>query len=233
MTEARDKHGIIAAAGWFRDLPIEALDELAAAAEFRTLAVDTYIYEQGLPSRELICLLTGRARVSLSSPNGQEFALVDHEPGTWLGLPALVGDETRVIDARVIERSEALVIPREAMLRVASTYPQLYRNLFEAAMTILRDFHALMAGILFYPLRSRVAGRLLVLAEEHGEPVDGGLLLDIKVSQNDFARLALGSRQRVNKIFRDWTARGIVESRKDHIFIPDLAALELEIDLFE
>ena len=58
-------------------------------------------------------------------------------------------------------------------------------------------------------------------------------MLDIKVSQNDFARLALGSRQRVNKIFRDWTARGIVESRQDHIFIPDLAALEQEIDLFE
>ena len=228
-----NKREIIGAADWFTGLPDEALDELAAAAEFRQMPVNSFIYEQGLPSLEVICLLTGRARVSLSSPNGQEFALVDHEAGTWLGLPALVGDETRVIDARIIETSEVLAIPREAMLRIAGQHPLLYRNLFEHAMGILRDFHSLMGGILFYPLHARVAGRLLALAEDHGEPVDGGLLLDIKVSQNDFARLALGSRQRVNKIFRDWTARGIVESRQDHIFIPDLAALEQEIDLFE
>ena len=230
---ALKKREIIGEAGWFAGLPDEALDELAAAAEFRQMPVNSFIYEQGLPSREVICLLSGRARVSLSSPNGQEFALVDHEAGTWLGLPALVGDETRVIDACIIETADVLAIPREAMLHISGQYPLLYRNLFEHSMGILRDFHSLMAGILFYPLRSRVAGRLLALADDHGEPVDGGLLLDIKVSQNDFARLALGSRQRVNKIFRDWTARGIVESRQDHIFIPDKSALEQEIDLLE
>ncbi len=228
-----DKQAIIKEADWFANLPEEALQRLADAARFSVLPVDSYIYRQGMPSKELICLLSGRARVSLSSPNGHEFALVDHEAGTWLGLPALVGDEARVIDARVIEQSDVLVIPGEELLAIAADFPQLYRNLFLAAMEILRDFHLLMAGILFYPLRSRVAGRLLALVEEHGNPVDGGTMLDIKMSQNDFARLALGSRQRVNKIFRDWTVRGIVATRGDYLFIPDVAALEQEIHLFE
>ena len=59
------------------------------------------------------------------------------------------------------------------------------------------------------------------------------MLLDIKVSQNDFARLALGSRQRVNRVFRDWASRGLVETREDHIWVRDLEQLEQEIDLFE
>ena len=90
-----------------------------------------------------------------------------------------------------------------------------------------------MAGILFYPLKSRVAGRLLELAREHGETVEDGVQLDLKVSQNDFARLALGSRQRVNKIFREWNSTGLVVTRDDRLLIRDVDELEQEIDLFE
>ena len=225
--------GIIATSPWFDGLPEAALDRLAAAAEVRPMPVNSYVYEQGLPTTEVCCILTGRVRVSISSPNGQEFALVDHEPGTWLGQPGLVGDEGRVIDARVIEPSEMLFIPRDVVLAVGKEHPLLYFNLFRYTQNVLRDFHELMAGILFYPLHSRVAGRLLALAAEHGETVDDGILLDIKVSQNDFARLALGSRQRVNKIFREWNARGLVEIRDDRLLIRDIQGLEEEINLFE
>jgi CRP-like cAMP-binding protein len=214
-------------------MPENALEELAAAATTRLFPVKSYIYQQGRPTVEIYGLISGRVRITISSPNGQEFALVEHEPGTWLGQPALLGDQGRVIDAVVIEPSEVLVLPRDVVLAVGDEHPQMYRNLFVYTQDILRNFHELMAGILFYPLKSRVAGRLLELAREHGEAVDGGLQLDVKVSQNDFARLALGSRQRVNKIFREWSSRGLVLIRDDHLWIRDIDELEQEIDLFE
>jgi CRP-like cAMP-binding protein len=218
---------------WFQGLPDIALDELSASATERELPVSSYIYEQGLPTREICCLLSGRVRVSISSPNDQEFALVDHEAGTWLGLPSLLGDQERVIDARVIEVCRILVISREVVLAVGDRYPIMYRNLFRHNQQTIRDLHVLMAGILFYPLQSRVAGRLLDFARDHGKQVDNGVLLDIKVSQNEFARLSLGSRQRVNKIFRDWTERGVVVSHDDHLLIPSIEDLQREISLFE
>jgi len=100
-------------------------------------------------------------------------------------------------------------------------------------MQTLRNMHQLVGGILFYPLKARVAGRLLYLLEGHGQQTEEGFLLDIKVSQNDFARLALGSRQRVNKIFRDWSMRGLVETRNDFLLVPDPERLTEEISLFE
>ena len=224
---------IILANPWFSDLPELALDQLAAAAVVKELPVLSYIYEQGLPTREICCLLSGRVRVSISSPNDQEFALVDHEEGTWLGLPALVGDEERVIDARVIEACRVLVISREVVLAVGDQFPVMYRNLFHHNQQTVRDLHVLMAGILFYPLRSRVAGRLLDFARDHGDQTPDGLLLDIKVSQNEFARLSLGSRQRVNKVFRDWNERGIVVTHDDRLLIPSIDLPQGEIILFE
>ena len=53
------------------------------------------------------------------------------------------------------------------------------------------------------------------MLNEYAIKQEDALVVDLKLTQNDFARLALGSRQRVNKIFRDWSERGIVETRGD------------------
>jgi CRP-like cAMP-binding protein len=232
MDAARIRQAVIDSA-WFADLPEDAVERLVRAAVIRSMPVNSYIYEQGLPTTEVTGLLCGRVRVSISSPNGQEFALIDREAGAWFGEPGLVNDESRIIDARVIEPSEVVVIARDRVLEVAEKYPVIYRNLFRYNQQILRGFHEILAGMLFYPLRSRVAGRLHYLLAEHGRPVEGGVLLDIKVSQADFARLAMGSRQRVNRVFRDWNARGLVITRDDHLLIRDPNELEAEIALFD
>lgn len=224
---------IVARSPWFEGLPGKALQALADSATRRSLPVGGYIYQQGAPTTEVYCVLQGRVRVSISSPNGHEFAIIEREPETWLGEPGLVDDEGRVLDARVIDPAELLVIPRETVLKVGEQFPQMYKNLFHYNQNTLRAVHELVAGILFYPLKARVAGRLLHMLGDHGQETADGILLDIKVSQNDFARLALGSRQRVNKIFRDWNSRGLVETRDDFLLIKDVDLLEQEIDLFE
>ena len=218
---------------WFAGLPVEAIDRLGAAAELRHMAANTRIYEQGLPTTEIVGVLSARVRVSISSPNGHEFSLIDREPGAWFGEPGLVNDDNRIIDARLLGSSEAVVIPRDVVLAVGEEFPILYRNLFRYHQEVLRGTHEILAGMLFYPLRSRVAGRLHYLLAEHGVRVEEGVLLDIKVSQADFARFAMGSRQRVNKIFRDWNERGLVVMREDYLLIRDPDELEREIALFE
>jgi len=59
------------------------------------------------------------------------------------------------------------------------------------------------------------------------------VMLDIKLSQADFARLAVGSRQRVNRIFREWEKSGLVEHRNDLLWIRDMDSLEKEVVPFE
>ena len=198
----------------------------------RQYEVNSYLYSMGKPTTEVYCIINGCVRMSISSPEGHEFALVDREQDYWLGEPGLISDVPRIMDARITKAADVLVIHRDVVLEVAAQYPLMYRNLFYYAQDLLRALHELMGFILFYPLRARVAGRLYTLAAEHGEQVADGVLLDIKVSQGDFASLALGSRQRVNKVFREWSAEGLVETRDDRLLIRDIQALEKEIQPF-
>ena len=230
---AFDFPAVIKRSPWFQGLADSALETLAGAGCQRSLSVGECIYRQGFPTTEVYCVLSGRVRVSLHSPNGHEFAIIEREPETWFGEPGLVDDQGRILEASAIDPTELLVIPREVVLAVGEEHPLMYRNLFHYNQNTVRGMHTLVSGILFYPLKARVAGRLLHLADAHGQQTEEGLLIDIKVSQNDFARLALGSRQRVNKIFRDWTARGLVDTRNDYLLILDRELLEQEISLFE
>jgi CRP-like cAMP-binding protein len=164
---------------------------------------------------------------------GHEFVLNDCEQGSWLGVPCVVNDHDRMIEARVTVASEIVVISRQAMLAAADTWPILYRNLLHHNVEDSRGLYLLLTGMAFYPLRARVAGRLLELGKEYGSELDGGVLLGSKFSQNEFARFAVGSRQRVNRIFREWEKNGVVEHRDDLLWIRDVQALEEELVPFE
>lgn len=216
---------------WFEDAPAEVIDNLADAATSKQCPASTFLWCLGESNTEVFGVVSGRVRISVASPMGQEFAIVDREEGTWLGEPCLVNDLGRASEARAMTRAEVVAIPRQAVLSAAQTWPLLYRNLFRNSVTNHRGLYEILAGVLFMPLRARVAGRVLLLIQEHGQQVEGGVLIDIKLSQNDFARLAMGSRQRVNRIFREWDKEGLVETRGDLLLIRDVAALEKELEL--
>lgn len=233
MTSQYNCREIIAGSSWFAGAPQDCLDILAGAASVRQLPANSFLWTVGQKTSDVYSVLSGRVRISLSSAMGQEFALVDWERGAWLGEQVLGTDDPNMLDVRVLDPADILAIPQQAVLAAGDAWPAMYRNLFRAQWTNTRGMYEILSAVLFYPLRARVAGRVLQLLAEHGHRAEGGVLLDIKMSQNDFARLSMGSRQRVNRIFRDWDKLGLVETRDEHLLIKDIAGLEKEMVPFE
>ncbi len=151
--------------------------------------------------------------------------------GQWFGEGAIIG-MTKVIEVQTVTPATLLVVPLNAVKQVVGTEASFYKNILEDHMGRVQLLYELIAGMLFLPLRARLAGRLLYLLEMFGKPSDEGLVLDMKFSQQDFARMSMGSRQRINKIFREWQARDIYYKRSGKYIVKDIAALteELEAD---
>jgi CRP-like cAMP-binding protein len=223
----------IADSSWFVDAPDEVLDRLADAASVRKFAANSFVWTTGQITSEVYGLSSGRLRISMASAMGQEFALIDWEPGAWLGEQALGINGPNMLEVRALMPSELVAIPAQLMIEVGNTWPTLYHNLFKAGWVNTRGLYEILSAVMFYPLKARLAGRVLVLISDHGHRVEDGVLLDIKLSQNDFARLAHGSRQRVNRIFREWDRDGLVESRGEFLLIRDIEGLQAEMEPFE
>jgi CRP-like cAMP-binding protein len=175
--------------------------------------------------------LSGRVRLLVSSTIGQEFAIRDLEPETWLGEQFMAHDFPTTIDARVLEKAAVVVIPRAVVLAIGDEHPLMYKNIFTQTMRRSRGIWQLFVGMAFYPLRSRLAGRLLALIEEHGHQSAEGISIDINMSQSDFAQFSLGSRQRINKILSEWREAGVIEVQTNHYVVRNIDALREELEL--
>ncbi len=230
--ETCDIQAIIQRCAWFKDLPIDAHEALADAAELRTLGNNSYLWQAGDQPSEIFCVVEGLVRLNIASSMGHEFTIIDMESGHWCNETALVNDDRRISNAQVKGEALLLALPNQAVIKVGEDYPQLYKAIFTDYTKRTTGLYELMEGMFFHPLKVRLAGRILYLIEhyDYGEEADGGTYFNVKLSQNDFARLSLGSRQRINKIFREWNEKGIVLMRSDRYFIPDMDALARETE---
>ena len=224
---------LIATSAWFSGVPDPVLHDLAEAARLKQFRKDSHLWTIGTSCAEVFAVVSGRVRMYAVGLQGREYAIADRGEGAWLNVACLKDDRAPEFATRARVDSEVLVIPRAAVLEAGRDWPQLYRNLFEDVVDSGRGVFSLLARELFYPLQGRVCLRLMELAGQYGKQVEDGVLVNIRVSQNDFASLAGGSRQRINRIFRDWEARGLVESRGEYLLIRDMQALQRELEPVE
>jgi CRP/FNR family transcriptional regulator, cyclic AMP receptor protein len=227
-----DVKAVVQRCPWFEGIPEHGIDKLVAAAQVKQWPAGSCLYAVGESTTVIHCVLSGRVRLYISSATGSEFTITDKEQESWLAQQSLVGDQTRMLTAQVKDSADILTIPRAVVLEVGEKFPVLYKNLFQEELKNARGLYELFGGMLFYPLRVRLAGRLLELLGEHGQDIGSGIMLETRLSQNDFANLAMGSRQRVNKIFREWNERGILSMEGDRYLVTDIDGLrgELEVD---
>lgn len=221
---------LVADSPWFTGLPSSALEQLAAAASIRPYARGSEIYGQGEVTHDVYCVVTGRLRLAISSSEGHDLALTDLSHGFWFGEAVLANTAPRITSVQAMTGADVLVIPRQVVLDVAQVHPLIYRNLFHHSVAGARKLHELLGGMLFYPLRARVAARLLTFADKYGVAQQAGTRIDVKLTQNDIARLAMGSRQRVNKVLRAFTEKGLIETRDDRFVVLDRDALVAEVE---
>ena len=230
MEKSTDIEKSISQSAWFQGLPREAINELIDSAKTVAHADQTYLYRLGDQSHTIYCVLSGSVRIKITSHLGQEFSIIDFNVGSWLGEMAITEKPTKMFEAQVLNYSVLLEIPARKVRAIAERYPIIYKNLFFEQSERTIGMSEVLGGMLFYPLRARLAGRLLWIMRENGVEQEGGILLDKKISQQELASLTMGSRQRVNKIFREWQEKDIVLMEGQKYFVKDKDALYKEIE---
>lgn len=219
---------IISVSPWFHDLPDTAKQVLISSARIESYPKGAFLYASSDALQKVHCLIEGRIKATVESPQGQEFALDEFKPNSWLGEAMLFSDERQVLSLEFKEKGKTLCLSKKVVLELAEQQPSIYRNILKNQIKRNRGMYRLMGGMLFYPLKSRLAWRILYFLKRHSVKQDGGEYLDMTFTQQDLARLVFGSRQRVNKIFKHWAEIGLVVSKSKKYFIPNIKRLEKE-----
>src|SRR5438128_936116 len=104
----------------FSDVSDADLAELVSMARVRHYPKRQIVFSRGDPSDALIVVLSGRVQIIVRSVDGGELILAVLGAGDLLGEPSLVDGGERSADAQAQDETSLLILPREAVLALAS-----------------------------------------------------------------------------------------------------------------
>jgi CRP-like cAMP-binding protein len=201
-------------------VPDADLAVLAGASRTRTIRRSQVVCGAEDPGDTLIVVISGRLKVFTRSADGGELTLTILGPGATLGEVSIADGGPRSADVETMADSQLLFIPRERVRAVCERTPTAALALAVSVAATVRRLTEATADLVFLDLPRRVAKVLL------SQPRDARGLISPQLTQEQFARLAAGTRQSVNATLQGFEKRGwiTVGGRDVTVRQPDMLA---------
>jgi CRP/FNR family transcriptional regulator, cyclic AMP receptor protein len=201
----------LAATRLFGELDPAALSSLAERAVERTYKKGQLLVYQGDSGDSLFVIIEGLVKVMVTSEEGEEMVLVTLRPSDTFGELSLVDGGPRSASAEAVEPTRVLIITRAILLELLGDHPSLTDSLLRSLGSLARRLTEQAADLVFLDIHGRMAKLLLSMADERGKQTEGGVVLDLNLTQADLAAMVGGSRQSVNQTLRSFESRGYLE----------------------
>lgn len=210
----------------FSSLSDRELDLLLTYTTTKRLKKRAFLCRRGDPGLQLFALMEGRLRVVGEGGEGREVVFNFMDPGDVIGEISLLDSQPRSASVEAVEDSTLLVLHRRDLLPFFERNPKAAMKLASVLAERLRRLSELVEDTVFLGLPSRLAKKLLALAQRYGRATPKGLLIDLKLPQHELGELVGTSRESINKQLRQWAEEGIVHVERGYVTLSDRARLE-------
>ncbi|HWS34761.1 MAG TPA: Crp/Fnr family transcriptional regulator [Actinoplanes sp.] len=206
---------------------VEALRALGRERRFPGRAV---LMHQGDPSRYLILITEGWVKVSAESRRGDEMLLALRGPNDILGELAALDGKSRSATVAALVPVRAHIIPDQRFIDYLKDSPAVAFAMLSHVAARLRESDAERLRYVSVPSSGRTVGLLLGLADQHGTESDGGVLIDLPLTQQEMAKAAATSREAVARTLRKLRERGLVRTSRQRIVLVNVEVLRSLVD---
>jgi len=213
----------IASGRWFQALPGELREALGRAAVVRQLPAGQRLFARGDAPCGLYCVVEGQMRIGAVGASGKEALLALVEAPNWFGEICLFDGQPRTHDAYAEGPTTLLQVPMPALRALLDQHPEYWRDFALLMSHKLRMTFAVLEELALLPAATRLARRLLMLAESYGET--GASQRELHLPQEQLAAMLGLSRQTTNHILKDLESRGVLRLSYGGIEILDYPGL--------
>lgn len=225
QTDQDSRRRLLLSSPLFDALPREALDDILLQATEKSVRRGQTVFQKGDEGSYMVAVLSGRIRISATSPEGREVTLNMIDAGEVFGDMALLDGNPRSADATALEDSTLMVVERRHFLPYLTSSNELALRMIDVLCKRLRDTSETLGNFAMLDLPGRLARKLLSLAGEYGKSANGRIRLEIRLSHTDLGRFVGSSRESVNKQMRAWEEAGVVAREGGRIAVCKPAVL--------
>ena len=212
----------------FAGLPVDVLADLAARMRPRSAEAGAVIVSQEEIGDALYVIASGRFKVVLYGETGREIILSVLVSGDFFGEMSLLDKQPRSANVVAIEDGEVVALDRDAFQNHLAGHPSTALAILAEMSRRLRHADEVIGNLALLDVYARVARAIRDLALKQGEPVDGGVLIRERPTQQEMAGLIGTSRETVSRALNDFTRRGLLEMNGKQILVRSVFLQKLE-----
>ena len=204
----------------FSQLRSDELAEIVAFARIKLVEKKEIIFHKGDRGEQLFAVLKGRVQITTISEEGKEIIFNLVEPGELFGEISLFDGMERTATAMTLIASELLLINRRDFIPFLEKNPHIAIKMLTALCQRLRQTNVMMEDALFRTLSSRLAKKLIALADFYGEKTpDGKTRINLSLSHTQLGNMIDSSRESVCRQMRGWENDEIVSMENGYIIL--------------
>jgi len=210
----------------FRRLTPEDRQRLATVASVREFDKGAMLFSEGEGSDFFYTVITGRVKVFKTTPRGTDVILELFGPGDPVGAVAVYESRPYPASGLALEPTTCLLVPRQAFFSLLESHPTMVRGLLVGLTHRLVELTNRLTELSGGRIEARFARFFLKLAQDMGQPRDGGTFVSMTLSRQELADMTGTTIETSIRIMSRWRKQDIVRTEKDGFVVVDRAALD-------
>lgn len=212
---------------FFRQVPLFAelteseLAELVKDLARREFKQGESIFAQGDPGQVLYLIESGQVRIFVHGSEGHERSVVFYGSGDIFGELAVIDGLPRSASAEATENTVVYTLNRDLFREHMRRAPQLALNFMKALSVRVRHTTDQVGNLALLDVPSRLARKLLELAQNHGQVEAEGVRVNLTLTQSELASMIGATRESINKALGNFKRQGLIRMEQGHIIIVD------------
>ena len=204
---------------WLSELSPRESETLQRESSLRKYASGEMIFAPTPEPSTVYLLEDGLVRIYRQSESGAETTLGLVSPGEVFGVLAVFTSDGRESFAEAVKPSAVRKIPRKVFRRLLEARPTLMFEVTQQIGTRLRRISSRVEQLVFCDVRKRAARVLLELTRDFGRREAGRIVIDVPLTQGEFATLVGAVRQTVNPSLHEFKHEGWIGHEGRHFVV--------------
>ncbi len=224
-----ERCALLAKAPLFESLSDKDIEAIAHVATTRSLKAREELFHKGDDGAQIYIVASGQLKVITTSTEGDDLMFCVLDPGEVIGEVGLLADRPRTATVAAIKKSDLIVVDRREFRALLRNRPDVAIELLTVLARRLARVSEFVEDTHFHNLPVRLAKKLVDFANAHGTAVPGQpdhILIDVKLSQEEWGDLVGTTRESVNKQFRTWVNDGWIALEKGRVVLVEVEEIE-------
>lgn len=184
----------------------------------RSIEEGEFFFFQGDPATYFYVLISGRAKLTQTSPAGQQVNLRTISEWQMFGaLGAVREDASYPATAQALANSTALAVKSDYLRELMQTRPYLSIDLMKLMTTYIQEMQERYRELATEKVERRIARALLRLAAQMGSKIDGGI--ELTFTRQELAEMSGTTLYTVSRVLSEWERQGLVEAGRERVVI--------------